>query len=278
MGPPSAEAQSYRMRYPKGVARVPVATEMAWQLSLPTAAHTRRKRETTHRRASQGRAIMARSQVRRLGDGHGFGVRALLIRRGLLSVRTSFSLSIHGLTVSRSFFSSPSACGASRISCQLRFPAAKGFSARNLWDMKKWYLFYASNDEASQKLEEASSALDTGSEKLRQLVAETAEEEFEEKLRQPVAELGFPSIFSFVPWGHHILIARKCATIDEALFYIRKTIDEGLSRNALDDFIRAGLYHTAGTAVTNFEQRLPKARGVIAQEIIATTWWASTAT
>ena len=158
------------------------------------------------------------------------------------------------------------------LDLQDEFPNAKGFSARNLWDMKKWYLFYASNDEASQKLEEASSALDTGSVKLRQLVAETAEEEFEAKLRQPVAELGFPSIFSFVPWGHHILITRKCATIDEALFYIRKTIDEGLSRNALDDFIRADLYHTAGTAVTNFEQRLPKAQGAIAQEIIKDTY------
>ena len=158
------------------------------------------------------------------------------------------------------------------LDLQDEFPNAQGFSARNLWDMKKWYLFYAGSDEASQKLEEASSALDAGSEKLRQLVAETVEEEFEETLRQPVAELGFPSIFSFVPWGHHILIARKCATIDEALFYIRKIIDEGLSRNALDDFIRADLYHVEGTAVTNFEQRLPKAQGAIAQEIIKDTY------
>ncbi|HAM15066.1 MAG TPA: DUF1016 domain-containing protein [Eggerthellaceae bacterium] len=158
------------------------------------------------------------------------------------------------------------------LDLQDEFPNAKGFSARNLWDMKKWYLFYAGSDEARRKLEEASSVPAGKSEKLRQLVAETAEEELEEKLRQPVAGLEFPSIFSFVPWGHHILITRKCSAIDEALFYIRKTIDEGLSRSALDDFIRADLYHVAGTAVTNFGQRLPKAQGAIAQEIIKDTY------
>ena len=33
------------------------------------------------------------------------------------------------------------------------FPKPKGFSARNLWNMKKWYLFYSSN-EAEGKLQQ----------------------------------------------------------------------------------------------------------------------------
>lgn len=91
-------------------------------------------------------------------------------------------------------------------------------------------------------------------------------------LRQPVAELCFPTIFGFVPWGHHILISRKCASIDEALFYINKTINDGLSRSALSDCIKADLYHSVGTAVTNFEHQLPDAQGHLAQEIIKDTY------
>jgi len=52
-----------------------------------------------------------------------------------------------------------------------------------------------------------------------------------EKLQQPVGE--FPSPFACVPWGHHIAIISKCKSVDEALFYIGKTIEQGMSRAAL---------------------------------------------
>ena len=50
------------------------------------------------------------------------------------------------------------------------------------------------------------------------------------KLQQVVGE--FPLPFALVPWGHHIAIITKCETIDKALFYIGKTIEQGLSRDA----------------------------------------------
>lgn len=68
---------------------------------------------------------------------------------------------------------------------------------------KQWYLFYCNEN---------------GIEKLQQLAAEIPEE----KLQQPVGEIKFPTIFSYIPWGHHILIITKCKTLDEALFYIKK--------------------------------------------------------
>lgn len=36
------------------------------------------------------------------------------------------------------------------LDLQNEFPKAKGFSARNLWNMKKWYLFYSSSDIFSE--------------------------------------------------------------------------------------------------------------------------------
>ena len=56
---------------------------------------------------------------------------------------------------------------------------------------------------------------------------------------------------------HHLLIIQKCETVDEALFYVEKTVEENLSRNMLENCIRAELYHTAGAAVTNFTETLP---------------------
>ena len=61
-------------------------------------------------------------------------------------------------------------------------------------------------------------------------------------MQQAVAEIPFPPGFSFIPWGHHCLIITKCKTVDEAVFYLRRTVERGLSRNALDDCIRADLY------------------------------------
>lgn len=78
----------------------------------------------------------------------------------------------------------------------------------------------------------------------------------------------FPAIFSYVPWMHHVLIMQKCKTIDEALFYIRRTVEEGLSRNALDNSIRADMYHSMGAAITNFNEQLPAPQSLLAQELL----------
>ena len=158
------------------------------------------------------------------------------------------------------------------LDLQAEFPNMKGFSARNLWNMKKWYSFYAEDEQISTKLQSFNMLIDAESEKLQQVAAEIHEESFEEKLQQVVAEIPFPAGFSFIPWGHHCLIITKCKTVDEALFYLRRTIERGLSRNALDDCIRAGLYHTAGAAVTNFAEKLPAMQGELAQEILKSNY------
>ena len=38
------------------------------------------------------------------------------------------------------------------LDMQNEFPHAKGFSTTNLWNMKKWFLFYSSNYEKLQQL------------------------------------------------------------------------------------------------------------------------------
>ena len=43
---------------------------------------------------------------------------------------------------------------------------------------------------------------------------------------------------------------------------------DNLSRSALENCIRADLYHTAGAAVTNFTETLPDAQGKLAQDLL----------
>lgn len=150
------------------------------------------------------------------------------------------------------------------------FPKAKGFSTTNLWNMKKWYLFYSTN-QANEKLQqlvgELQSTDNKKNTKLQQLGTEIQEAEYND-----ILGLEFPIAFSFVPWGHHIQIITKCKDINEAIFYIQQTINEGWSRNTLDNCLRADLYHTQGGAISNFSDYLTPAQSKLAQEITKDTY------
>ena len=158
------------------------------------------------------------------------------------------------------------------LDLQAAFPEAKGFSARNLWNMKKWYSFYTSYEDFGDAVNALSGQMDISNLKLQQVAAEIQETASEEKLQQVVAEIPFPAIFGFIPWGHHIEIITKCKDLHEALFYVKRTIEEGWSRNALDNCIRADMYHAVGTAVTNFSEKLPTTQGELAQEILKSNY------
>ena len=151
------------------------------------------------------------------------------------------------------------------------FPDANGFSAPNLWFMKKWYLFYSSL-ETQQKLYQLAREIDI--KKLHQIGAgvETA------KLYQAGREIAngepqqyegkFPMLFALVPWRHHVEIITKCKSIDEALFYVGKTIEQGLSRDALINCIKANLYEHQGKIVNNFTDHLPALQSKLVQEVL----------
>lgn len=155
------------------------------------------------------------------------------------------------------------------LDLQNEFPDAKGFSARNLWNMKKWYLFYSSSELFSELVHTIEGSIDLNNLKLQQVGAEINENQ---KLHQVGAEIEFPAIFGFVPWRHHVEIVTKCKTIEEALFYVRKTMEESWSRNTLVDCMKANLYQSSGNALTNFAEKLPAIQGKLAQEIVKDTY------
>ena len=148
------------------------------------------------------------------------------------------------------------------------FPDADGFSTSNLWYMKKWYLFYADGD-AEEKLQrtvgELQSSVNQAVIKLQQSVGEI--QHLVSKTNNEIG-MAFPQPFALVPWGHHVDIITKCKSIDEALFYVGKTIEQGLSRNSLANCIKANLYEHQGKIINNFTDHLPALQSKLVQEVL----------
>jgi len=141
-----------------------------------------------------------------------------------------------------------------QISLDLKreFPNTEGFSTRNLLYMRQWYLFYC---QSSNRILHQAGA------KLKGHLNDNCQ-----KLHKAGGE--FPITFSMVPWKHHIEIITKCKTIEEALFYIRETIELGLSRSALINCIKADLYRHKGKIINNFSDLLPPPSSKLAQEVL----------
>lgn len=57
-----------------------------------------------------------------------------------------------------------------------------------------------------------------------------------------------------IPWGHNIVIITKIKEHSERLWYAEQTIAHGLSRTALEDWIKSKAYKRHGKAITNFAQ------------------------
>lgn len=113
------------------------------------------------------------------------------------------------------------------------FPDMKGFSPTTLKYCKRFYLFYSQCNT------------------IRHQVGA----EFKSKL------------FS-IPWRHHTEILAKCKTIEQALFYIDKTIENGWSRAVLLNFMDAHLFEKQGKAVTNFKAILPSPTSDLAEQTL----------
>lgn len=71
-----------------------------------------------------------------------------------------------------------------------------------------------------------------------------------------------------IPWGHNLRILDKVKDAAEREFYIRKTIENGWSRDVLEIQIETHLYHRQGKAITNFELTMPKPQSDLAHQLL----------
>lgn len=71
-----------------------------------------------------------------------------------------------------------------------------------------------------------------------------------------------------IPWGHNVRILDYVKSPKEREFYIRKTIENGWSRDVLVWQIESKLFERQGKAVTNFELTLPKPQSDLANQLL----------
>lgn len=91
---------------------------------------------------------------------------------------------------------------------------------------------------------------------MAKFAAEFPDEEF---VQQVVAQ---------IPWGHNIVLLDKVGDRSVRKWYIKKTIENGWSRNVLVHQIESGLYERQEVVkkISNFEQLLPASQGELAAQ------------
>ena len=161
----------------------------------------------------------------------------------------------------------------------IEFPNMKGFSESNLKFIKRFYLFY--NQELTirqqlanefKKIQDHSNFHQVGGElkidenSTFQQVAGKFRNNENSIRHQAVAD--FPQKLFLIPWFHHVEIFTKCKNIEEAFFYVNKTIEKGWSRSVLLNMISGNLYQSQGKAITNFSKTLPDYQSDLIKETL----------
>ena len=155
-----------------------------------------------------------------------------------------------------------------RLAADLRkeFPHISGFSARNLWNMRRLVEAYSNAGVLAQAVQE---------------IGHLEKEEF---LQQPVAELEndrteqamefLQQLVAEIPWGHNLLILNKISDFDARLYYLRATAQFGWTRNVLLNQIKAGAYQRslAEGKTHNFPSTLPEHLAEQAEEALKSSY------
>lgn len=151
------------------------------------------------------------------------------------------------------------------IDLQKEFPNNSGLSYRNLRYARQWFSFYFQLINWQQPVANLES---DGTNSIRQQAVAKLQQEEISVGQQSVGKFEMPDFFGEIGWSHHILIMSKAKDLNEALFYIHKDIEEGLSREDLRHFIENDEYGKHGHALTNFSETLPTVQGNLAKEIL----------
>ena len=152
-----------------------------------------------------------------------------------------------------------------RVSADLKswMPEAKCFSKVNLYYMVRFFNFYAPMPIVQQVAEQSRTTFDSDSAIVRQNAEQLALQSF---------MTTYPNVCQIVfsvPWGHHMVIMDKFGSDQRtALFYVRKTVENGWSRAMLENNIASNLHLRQGMSETNFDMALADSESDLAKETL----------
>ena len=151
---------------------------------------------------------------------------------------------------------------------QTEFPEIKGFSLSNLKYMRQWFLFWSADPAIAKQAASQSGGVTIAKQAVAQL--EGSQIGQQSVAQSGTAEIGQQLVgqITQIPWGHNLVIISKTGHPGEALFYVRKTLQNNWSRSVLTHQIESGLYGREGRAVTNFHATLPEPQSDLAQQTL----------
>ena len=139
---------------------------------------------------------------------------------------------------------------------KMEFPDMKGFSERNLKYMRAFAEAYTMSSIVQPPVAQIQSNEKSNS----NIQPSLAQIETKFSIVQPLV--------AQIPWTHHTIILDKLKTLDDRLFYIQKTVENGWSKAVLQHQIASKLHIRQGKAITNFGATLPKPLSDLAQETL----------
>ena len=127
-------------------------------------------------------------------------------------------------------------------------PNAGCFSRVNLYYMRWFYELYCMRQVVPQLGEQLGEGKNRMEPIVPQLGGQSVVEAYQSK---------FPNVAKLllsVPWGHHkVIIDKFKGRPNDAMFYVKRTVENGWSRSMLEHWIGTNLHLREGQAVTNFE-------------------------
>jgi predicted nuclease of restriction endonuclease-like (RecB) superfamily len=148
-----------------------------------------------------------------------------------------------------------------RLAADLRaeFPDMRGFSDRNVWDMKRFYLACSEPEFLQQVVAELRRKPGLSG-FLPQAVAEMGRAEIHQQPAEETLSHAVRELVAAVPWGHHRFILDKLSEPAARLYYLRATAQFGWSRSVLLNQIKGQAYERAvkEKKTHNFALALPE--------------------
>lgn len=77
-----------------------------------------------------------------------------------------------------------------------------------------------------------------------------------------------PQAVAQLPWSHNSLLIERVKDTSARVWYAEQVIIEGWSRDSLMQMIKSNAFERQGSAVSNFNQRLPAAQSNLAQQTL----------
>jgi predicted nuclease of restriction endonuclease-like (RecB) superfamily len=132
------------------------------------------------------------------------------------------------------------------IDLHQEFPGIEGFSSRNIWRMRAFYLAWAEEVII-----------------LPQPVAE-----FVPQVVGQIENAILPQVVAELPWGQNITLLEKVSDYAQRLWYANMAFENGWSRSILTLQIESDLFSRQGKAITNFAATLPPLQSDLAQQVL----------